>query len=87
MPLDKEIGSEKQSWKGMLYDTGLTIPSGIYSLITLKNDQKQSVVSVNDESKTVETTSPIKTNDYLLEEENLTGQEYLLFDSSSHSPS
>ncbi len=80
MPLDKEIGSEKQSWKGMLYDTGLTIPSGIYSLITLKNDQKQSVVSVNDESKTVETTSPIKTNDYLLEEENLTGQEYLLFD-------
>ena len=78
--LDEEITSSSLSWQGMLYDTGLTIPSGVYSLITFKNSQNQQVIAVNDESKTIETQNPIKTNDYLTEEGDLTGQNYLLFE-------
>ena len=78
--LDEDVWSDKVSWQGMLYDTGLTIPSGVYSQITLKNDQKQPVVSVNNESKTVDTQTPLKTNDYFYEEGNLIGQDYLVYD-------
>ncbi len=63
-PLEEALTMKTMNWKGKSYDSGLTIPANVYSLVTLQYDGETPVVIVGDSTATVSLQSPIATKDY-----------------------
>ncbi|MBR6179709.1 MAG: hypothetical protein IKQ77_00645 [Prevotella sp.] len=63
-PLEEPISLKTMTWKGKTFDSGLTIPSNVYSLVTLQNSEGAAVVSVGDSTAAVVLQSPLSTKDY-----------------------
>ena len=69
-PLNEEVYIDEITWTGSWYDSGLTIPANVYSLVSLQSGGGTQTVSVNDKTETIALASPLKTKNYSVASEN-----------------
>lgn len=81
-PLPTPVSIKTLTWTGMLFDTGLTIPANIYSLVTIQHSDSPPVVHVNNNVATISLNSLLKTENHIMVESDAIDPAFRLFDNS-----
>ena len=83
IPLSEQIHLTNYSWRGQIFDTELTLPVNVYSLISFEKSNNTYTVAVNDQSKTIsESASSSKEHSLLSGETNLLSSDFYFYGSN-----
>lgn len=88
-PMTEKVDISEHIWQGKVYDSGLSVPSNIFSLVSLQHRNGAYSVSVNDESKDIVLSGSYTTRDHRMIEDgtyNLPNGYYMFGENCLYKP-